>query len=64
MNELQKQSVKALVYTLEEVRLDVKKTIGLSYDNKAAVHHLHTTIKEIENMLKAAYEDFKFLQEE
>lgn len=51
-----KQIVQALTIELEEARLDIKKAIKMS-DDKTAVHHLHGTVKSIENMLDAVLEE-------
>lgn len=54
IEEMKDYAIKALTYTLEEVRIDIKLTIRLSED-KTAIHHLHTTIKNIESILDAVY---------
>ena len=53
---MNKQIIQALTIELEEVRLDIKKAIRMS-DDKTAVHHLYGTVKGIEKMLDAVYEE-------
>jgi len=55
---LEEHLIEVLTYTLEDARIDIKKTIAMSED-KAAVHHLHGTIRKIEKMLQAVYEELK-----
>ena len=51
-----KQIIQALTIELEETRLDIIKAIKMS-DDKTAVHHLHSRVKSIENMLDAVHEE-------
>lgn len=53
---MEEQIIQALTIELEETRLDIIKAIGMS-DDKTAVHHLHGTVKSIESMLDAVYEE-------
>lgn len=48
--------IEVLTYTLEDARKDIKETIAMSGD-KTSVHHLHGTIRKIEEMLQAVYEE-------
>lgn len=55
---MEEHLIEVLTYTLEDAQKDIKKTIAMSED-KTAVHHLHGTIREIEEMLQAVYEELK-----
>ena len=58
MRKLEEHLIEVLTYTLEDTQKDIKKTIAMSED-KTAVHHLHGTIREIEEILQAVYEELK-----